>query len=113
MDDSRFVAYVGPPELHDGSVLGLTQQGDTVTVLVQGDTGCRFVVEFQGVAAIQAVDPEEMKLYALVEMTAPSPLRRFVFANWEDDDRSTLELLALEFRVVGGNLNAAEQITAS
>ena len=96
---SRFVAYVGPPDLHDGQVVELAHNGDTLRVLVQGDGGRRMAVECLGVVDVQAVKPEGMTLYALVEMTAPPPLRRFVFANW-DDDASTLEVLARQVRIL-------------
>jgi hypothetical protein len=41
---------------------------------------------------------EGMEVYAVAEMSAPPPLRRFVFANSEDEDASAVELLAREFR---------------
>src|SRR5439155_7959653 len=91
-------AYVGPADLHDGQVLGLTRKGETATVIVQPYTGRRFALEFSGVAAVRAVEPEGMMLYALTETTAPPPLRRFVFANWDDEDPRRLEIVAREFR---------------
>ena len=99
MNESHFVAYVGPPELHDGQVLTVVQNGDRVSVLVQSGGERRFAVDFEGVTDIRAIQPEGMTLYALVEMTAPSPLRRFVFANWDDEDASALEVIAREFQV--------------
>ncbi len=38
-------------------------------------------------------------LYALSEMRAPAPLRRFAFANWDDDDDAILEIDAATVRV--------------
>ena len=99
MIESNFLAYVGPPDLHDGQIIEVVQNGDTVSVLVQAYTGRRFAIEFSGVAEVRAVEPEGMWLYSLTEMTYPPPLRRFVFVNHEDEHASALELLARQFRL--------------
>jgi hypothetical protein len=40
-----------------------------------------------------------MMLYSLSEIAAPQPFRRFVFVNWDEDSKNTLELVAQRFRV--------------
>ena len=40
-------------------------------------------------------------LYALAEMQVSPPFRRFVFANWDDDDPAFLEVEAREFNCDG------------
>src|SRR3712207_2520113 len=108
MEQSDFVGYAGPPDLHDGQVLQVVTDADSVTVFVRGDTGRRFGLEFTGVAGMEAIEPEGMELYALAEMTAAPPLRRFVFANWDDEDPGRLEVLARDFRVVDGGCPKAD-----
>jgi hypothetical protein len=35
-----------------------------------------------------------MMVYALTEMPATPPLRRFVFVNWDEEDDASLEVVA-------------------
>ncbi len=97
--ESWFVGYVGDADFHDGSVLEIEQQGATAHVRVQGASGRVFVVDFGGVHAVRANRPEGMLLYALSELSCEPPLRRFVFANWDDDSDAHLEVEAENFAV--------------
>ena len=99
MDD--FVAYVGPPEIHDGVVEAVEREGDQVRVLLRGGIGRPIEVVFRGVESVTARRAEGMVLYALAEMRAPAPLRRFVFANWEEEDDASLEVIARELQPEG------------
>ncbi len=56
-------------------------------------------MDFSGVAEVRAVEPEGMMLYALSEMSCQPPLRRFVFANWDDESKAHLEVDAAGFAV--------------
>jgi hypothetical protein len=105
LNNSEFVAFVAPRDLHNGQVLRVEQNQDRVTVCVQGDTGRRFALEFSNVAELTAVKPEGMVLYALAEFAASAPLllRRFIFANWHDDDNVMLEVVAQSFRPLEGS----------
>jgi hypothetical protein len=98
----KFVAYVGPPELHDGRIVRVTSKQDTITVLVTGDTGCLFSLVFYGVIHHHAVTPEGMTLYALTEEQDSLPHRKFVFVNWNEEDSSELSIVAAGFRVLDG-----------
>jgi len=99
MADSTFIGYVGDAAFHDGSVLTVEQHDDTTRVRVRGCSGKVFVVTFGGVRAVRAKRPEGMMLYALSEIRGEPPLRRFVFANWDDDDDASLEVDAENFAV--------------
>jgi hypothetical protein len=92
MPDSSFVGYIGDADFHDGSIVSVEQLDSTVSVRVRGASGKHFVVEFSGVAQVRAVDPEGMILYGLSEMSSQPPLRRFVFANWDDESKAHLEV---------------------
>jgi hypothetical protein len=99
MSNEEFIGYLGDPDFHDGHVVTVSHEGDTTCVRLRGASGREFVVEFCGVRAMRSKQPEGMMIYALSEMRAPSPLRLFVFANWDEEDESFLEIEAENFRV--------------
>jgi hypothetical protein len=80
-------------------VLSVRREQDVACVRVRGFSGREFAVEFRGVQAVRAKKPEGMMIYALSEIRAQPPLRKFVFANWDDDDESFLEIEAESFSV--------------
>jgi len=92
MAETMFVGYVGDADFHDGSVLAVEHQGTTATVHVRGFSGKVFMIEFCGVTAVHANEPEGMELYALSEFSGEPPLRRFVFNNWDDDSPAHLKI---------------------
>src|SRR5437870_409143 len=99
MSQSPFIGYVGDADFHDGSILSVEQQDQTVRVRVRGASGKVFVIEFTGVCAVRANHPVGMLLYALSERRAPPPMRRFVFANWGDQSDAQMEVDAASFVV--------------
>jgi hypothetical protein len=99
MPPSSFIAYVGDPDFHDGAILSVEQHGRGVRVRVQGASGKVYAVDFSGVGAVRAHRSAGMTLYALSELRAEPPLRRFVFANWDDDGDAQLEVDAASFAV--------------
>jgi hypothetical protein len=96
---SDFISYIGPPELHDSHILGLEQTGSVVRVLIQDYNRDLFTLQFSGVSELSAVDAEGMVLYALAEVKATAPRRKFVFANWDEDSDARLEITAEDFCV--------------
>ena len=82
MQESKFVAYAGSYDLHDGQVREVVQSEDQVTVYVEGGIGHQIRLLFTGVSELKAIKPVGMVLYALCEMSAELPLRRFVFSSW-------------------------------
>lgn len=100
MSTSDFVGYVGPPELHDGSIISLEQGSNRVTVVVRGYDGQLITLEFLGVTKVKAVRAKGMVLYALVELTESPPSRRFVFANWDEESDTMLEIIAEHFHIL-------------
>jgi hypothetical protein len=97
--DPDFVGYVGIPDLHDGIVLRVSFEGKTAEVVVEGYSGREHVIRLQGVDAVEMNAPEGMLLYSLSEMRGSPPLRRFVFANNEEDHPGFLTILALDFSI--------------
>jgi hypothetical protein len=89
-----FVAYRGAAGLHDGTVLSVYREADDARVVVRGGSGSQFEIGFSGVASITQHRAEGMTLYALAEMSADPPLRRFVFTAWDNEDEARLEVVA-------------------
>jgi hypothetical protein len=98
LDQSGFRRYVGPADLHDAVVAAIGHNDDKLRVDVRTDQGRLLVLEFSGVTDVHAVRPVGMMLYALAEWKAEPPLRRFVFANWDDDDDATMVIVAQGYR---------------
>ena len=76
---------IGDADFHDGSILAVKHEGSTARVRVLGASGKVFIVDFGGVRAVRAKQAEGMVLYALSELRGEPPLRRFAFANWNND----------------------------
>jgi hypothetical protein len=92
MPDSSFVGYVGEADFHDGVILAVEHRDGTACVRLRGASGKVFVVDFGGVRSVRANKPEGMVLYALSELTGEPPVRRFSFANWDDDSWAYLQV---------------------
>ena len=96
---SDFVAYVGPDYIHDSTIVSIERTDGVVTVHLRDLDGREFSLEFLGVDSVSSEQPENMFLYALTEMRHPLPLRRFAFANSDDDSSAFLEIVAEDFTV--------------
>lgn len=93
---AEFVGYVGGADLHDGEVLAVRREGSDARVDVRGASG-HYEVAFVGVQSLERHRPEGMRMYALTELKDMPPLRRFVFANWDEDDDASLAVQAVGF----------------
>ena len=103
MSASDFIAYVGDVDIHDGHVQTVTPGEGVVDVRIKGASGCEFTIRFVEVKSVKSNRPEGMMVYALVERGQPGPLRRFDFANWDDDDEAYLEIVARGIEIVPAN----------
>ena len=99
MNDPDFIGYIDKPDVHDGFLLQVQDNGGTARILVRAYDGQLYAFEFDGVKSITSLKREGMMLYSLSEMAAPQPFRRFVFVNWEDDSENALEVMAQQMRV--------------
>jgi hypothetical protein len=94
--NESFIGYVGPAGIHDGQIVAVERTGDVARVTLKSHGGGSLTVQFSGVRSLTMVRPVGMTVYALCEYSADSPWRRFVFANWDDEDDARLEIVALE-----------------
>jgi hypothetical protein len=103
MTANKLVGYVGDPDIHDATIVGVQQHADTARVTLRGVSGRIFDVRFRGVQLLTAHRPEGMVVYALCETKGPTGQSRFVFANWEDstEDGASLEIIAQEVEAAG------------
>ena len=97
MNDPEFVGYIPEPDVHDGTILRVHQDGASAGVLVKASDGHLYPFKFEGVQSLKSFEAEGMMLYSLTEMTAVPPLRRFVFTNWDEEADGVLDLVALDF----------------
>ena len=102
--NGEFVAYVGPSNLHDATIRNIASEPNNITVFIEASVyekaaGPNFALHFYGVTHHYAVEPKGMMLYALIEMRCEPPLRKFSFANSEDD-AARLEIIARGFDVL-------------
>jgi|SRR5690242_15617825 hypothetical protein len=90
-----FVQYLNNDDVHDGTVRKVSEEPDRFSVYVDTADGRVVVFEFTGVRNVKQNRAEGMLIYSLTEMRENSPLRRFVFTNWDEEDNAFLEVTAL------------------
>ena len=101
---SRFVRYVGPSDMHDARVVALEHRGERARVTIESYEARVFDLEFSGVTSVDAHQAIGMILYALVEVEASPPVRRFEFAPTDDESGARLAIEARDFTVVDGGM---------
>jgi hypothetical protein len=100
MSERRFVRYVGNADFHDGRILEVGHDTDSIRVRVRGASGKIYIAEFPAGSVLRSNRPEGMLLYSLSEMRTDPPLRRFHFANWDEEDDAALEIEAETLNVL-------------
>lgn len=99
MGKNDSIAYVGQAELHDARIVSVCYTGDQLRVTLKPHDGKELQVSFTGVKGLTANQPVGMTIYALNEMRADAPFRRFVFTNWDEQDPACLDLEARDFTI--------------
>jgi len=74
VSEEKFIGYIQEPDLHDRL----------------------FAIRFSRVRSANIKNVDGMRLYALSEMQATPPLRKFVFADWEEESDRYCEVVARE-----------------
>ena len=97
---SGFLRYLGPADLHDARVVSVDLRGNGARVTVESYEGRRFALEFSDVASVDARKPIGMVLYALMEVAASPPVRRFEFAASDEESGAGLIIEARDVAVV-------------
>lgn len=95
----EFIAFVGDPDIHDSTIVSIQTDAEDVRVTLERADGQPLLLLFRGVTSLKAHRAEGMMVYALSELRAEPPSRRFVFPNWDEDDDAFLELIAQDFSI--------------
>lgn len=95
----KLLGYVGGPELHDAVVVRVDDCGENVRVVLETENGDKFVVSFSGVKSTSSFSAEGMTLYGLAEVKGGAGLRRFIFVNWDEEDKANLEVMATGYSI--------------
>lgn len=93
------LSYVGPPELHDATLVKFQAEEDRVIVEILGHDQSTIKITFIGVAEFQEQCAEGMVLYALAESKTPRAERQFEFLNWDDESDCFCTITAQAFQV--------------
>ena len=91
--------YVGPPDMHDATILWLDRIDDSLVVGIRSCEKREFHLRFRGVTKVESRNPKGMMLYSLSRRGAYPPYR-FVFMNWDEDDVASLEVTAEGFEAI-------------
>ena len=97
--DGEFLGYLGPRGIHEGRLLRLFHANSQALVLVAADDGGMIRVEFSGVRSVRSSQPAGRTVYAVSELKAEPPLRRFEF-NGPGGGDAFLEIIAEDIRFV-------------
>jgi hypothetical protein len=109
-------AYIGPPDIHDATIVSLDQSGDCLVVRIRSYEGREFGLRFRGVTGVKSENPEGMMLFALSQCGDHTPYL-FSFSNWDEEDAAFLEVTAEGFETIkeeGGHpRHSAEQLVGA
>ncbi len=96
----QFLGYIGDYRVHDSKIEGIVLENTLLTVTLRSYEGEAIAVKFYGVQTMNFIRPIGMMLYSISEMNENAPFRKFHFANWEDDDNASLEIVAEQVEII-------------
>jgi hypothetical protein len=100
MQEGSFVRFIGDYRLHDSRIKEIKSTEDIVQVSIISEGNEIITVKFVGVKSINANRPEGMIIYSISEMVWQSPYRKFVFANWNEEDDASIEIVAKDCIII-------------
>ena len=93
----EFIRYVGPAEIHDSTFIAFRKiEPDTYAVELKTHDGATLSLRFLGVSDVNHSKPEGIIIYSLNEVTWPGDMKRFVFANSDEESSSCFEIACKE-----------------
>jgi|SRR6185503_7345985 len=109
MSEQTFIRYIQEPDVHDGVIIAaeyksgflrsiLNKRVVVVAVLTYDDR--LFSIRFGQVRSASITNAEGMRLYALKEMSATPPFRRFLFVDSEEKSNRHFEVVAQDISSV-------------
>jgi len=102
--------YVGPHDIHDGTILSVRQEGGRLDVAIRSYEGREFTIRFLNARDIRSRECVGMRLYSLSRKKTDEASGLYAFANWFDEDDEeeegahlrSLELAADGFEEIPG-----------
>lgn len=94
MDNENFIGYIGNHRIHDSKIKAIESDKDNIQVSLISEDKEIIIVKFMEVKSAKSNKPEGMILYSISEMEEELPFRKFVFVNWDEEDNSSLEIVA-------------------
>lgn len=91
MNKKIFIWYVGDSRIHASKINHEKWDGIQLDFLLITPEGETIFTSFYNVKSIKSNNQIGMKIYALSEMEDIDPYRKFIFANWDEDDDTILE----------------------
>jgi hypothetical protein len=99
MHGEIFIGYIGDYRIHDSKIGEVESFGDTIQVSLITEDKETVKVKFVEVKSVVSNRPEGMILYSISEMEEQLPFRKFVFANWDEEDDAYLEIVAKDLLI--------------
>ncbi|MDU0202035.1 hypothetical protein ACYEXS_24445 [Paenibacillus sp. MAH-36] len=102
-EEDQFLTYIGDFRIHDSKIECIYWEDNILSVTLKGYEGGAILIKFTGVQTVNSNRPLGMMLYAISEMSKSGPYRKFLFANWRDDDDASLEIISEDVEVLYSN----------
>ncbi|MEG1798391.1 MAG: hypothetical protein RR262_18095 [Clostridium sp.] len=94
MNDGDFVRYIGDYRIHDSRIKTIESDKTNTQVSLISEDKEIIIVKFIEVKSVSYNNAEGMIIYSISEMKEQMPFRKFVFVNWDEEDHSSLEIVA-------------------
>jgi len=94
MYNENLIGYIGDYRIHDSKIHAIETDNDNIHVSLVSDDKETIKVTFIEVKSIKSNNALGMILYAISEIKEQQPLRKFIFINWDEEDASSLEIVA-------------------
>lgn len=94
MNNENFIGYIGDYRIHDSRVKAIKSDKDNIQVSLITEDKNIVIVTFIEAKSVKSKNAEDMIIYSISEMEEQLPFRKFVFVNWDEEDDSSLEIVA-------------------
>ena len=94
MNNKNLIGYIGDYRIHDSKIHTIETDNDIIHVSLVSENKEIVKATFIEVKSIKSNDAEGMILYSIIEIKEQQPYRKFTFVNWDEDDASSLEIVA-------------------
>lgn len=97
----NFIGYIGDYRIHDSTIQEIRSSEKKLDVLLKTMDADIITVRFLHPVRVISNKPVGMFLYAITELETEDPFRKFVFANWDEEDDAYFEVFAEDCNLLG------------